>query len=68
MDRLNIIIERYEKNPQDYEHNPYRCYEECKKEILKMQEEGLVGLDSKSYNDCIDYVTEKLKICRVGRG
>ena len=60
--RLDRIIESYETSPEQYQHNVWQCYSECKKEIVKMQGEGLVGTDSKSYMDLIEYVTGRLAI------
>lgn len=60
--RLDKVIEDYKLFPSAYHDNPWRCYSECKREIVKMQGEGLVGTDSRSYMDLIEYVTDKLQI------
>lgn len=62
MERLDTIINCYKDCPEIFDDNVWKCYSACKKEIVKMQGDGLVGTDGKSYAECIEYVSKKLGI------
>ena len=59
---FDMIIVDYRLNPKDYNNNPWRAYEACKKEIRNLQNKGKIDFDSKSYNECIEYISEKLSL------
>ena len=62
MEQIDKIIRDFKASPEKYDNNVWVCYSRCKDAILRMQDQGLVDLYCESYNGCIDYITEKLKI------
>ena len=55
-DQLDDIIETFEREPFLFDHNVYVCYEACKK-IIALKISSIA-----EYDECIEYITERLKI------
>lgn len=57
---VDRIIDRFNIYPENFDHNPWRCYSECKKVLYNLEFKNIIN--QKDFELSCFHVTERLGI------